>query len=157
MTAAFALLVWLATTQDARTAPVLPDRPIPPMPLFAPCSLEGAALVEHKTDLPAGARTELDRFFTPIHGIADAGEFFNSTDVITDNSPQSRFLRAYNVRDIWFIWYERGGIGLERSIIALAPANEAGKAVLRAQPGSNFVGNLCADMKAYLAGARSAG
>ncbi len=157
MIASLALMIWLAAAQDARAEPASPDRPIPAMPSFPPCSLAGATLVEHKTDLPADARTELDRLFAPIHGIADAGTFFNSTDVTTDDSPQARFLRAYHVQNIWFVWYERGGIGLERLVIALAPANETGKVVLRAQPGSNFVGNLCAGMKGYLSGARSAG
>lgn len=113
--------------------------------------------MERKADLPPQAASELERLFRPIHGIAEAGEYFERTDVISNKAPQARFIRAYHVRDIWFVWYERGGIVLSTSTLALVPmtAGATGDKVLRYAAGSGFRGDLCAGSKAFIAGARS--
>ena len=130
------------------------------MPRFAPCKFrKRAILVERKSDLPPAALLELTRLFVSIGGIADAGEFFESSDAPTSNAPTARFIRAYFVQSTWFIWFERGGIALTRSTVALTETRDdkTGPTVLRATPGSHFVGDLCAGSNAFLSGARSAG
>lgn len=148
----------LPTAYLQRTA--MQDRLVPEMPRFAPCKFEQRAiLVERKSELPPEALLELTRLFAPIGGIADAGEFFESSDAATSNAPTARFIRAYFVQNTWFIWFERGGVALTRSTVALTETHgeKTGTTVLRAAPGSHFSGDLCAGSNAFLSGARSAG
>jgi len=133
----------------------IPDTPEPPA-----CSFErSATLVTRKTDLPAAAIAELDRLFETAHGIAEASDYFEVTDSVSvSDAPRARFLRAYGVGELWFVWFERGGIGLSRHVFALGPRRgDDGKIGLHALPGSYFAGDLCAASRAYLAGVRSAG
>ncbi|MBO9621762.1 MAG: hypothetical protein J7500_03525 [Sphingomonas sp.] len=132
--------------------------PIPPMPNLSPCAFERPArLVERKDALPAEAIQELDRLFRSNKGIAEAGAYFEASDSIQiPDAPRSRFLRAYLVGDTWFIWFETGGIGLSRQVVALQPRRrDDGVVQLYAVPGSLFSGDLCAAGKAFLAGVRS--
>ncbi|AQR74484.1 hypothetical protein [Sphingomonas sp. LM7] len=139
---------------------LLQASPIPAMPAFPACSFDQTAkLVERKTDLPATAAAELERFFQGTQGIAEAGDYFESTDNIRfSDAPRARFVRAYGVGKFWFVWFERGGIGLSRQVVALGPwRGDDGKIGLYTLPGSHFSGDLCAASKAYLAGVRNAG
>jgi hypothetical protein len=125
-----------------------------------PCVFEGGAtLAKSKSDLPPEALSELTRLFAPIGGLADTNEFFNASDVVTKTAPRARFIRAYHVRNIWIVWFERGGIALDRSTVALLPTADQGstRTMFRATGGSSFHGNLCAGSKAFLNGARSGG
>lgn len=133
---------------------------IPPMPDLPTCTFDRpATVVARKAELPPEAVAELDRLFKFNRGIVEAGLYFEASDsVLVPNAPRARFLRAYGVGEIWFIWYEVGGIGLQRNVIALMPLRgDDGQIALRAAPGSNFSGDLCAASKGYLSGARSAG
>ena len=133
--------------------------PPPEMPSVAPCVFDEPDLrVERKSGLPSEVLAGVAKAFAPT-GIADAGEYFESTDVISGKYPRARFLRAYFVRDTWFLWYERGGIALSRFSIAFIQMRDARtRAMVWAPaPGSMFVDNLCAGTKAYLSGARSPG
>lgn len=141
----------------AQTAPAA-LRP-PEMPNIAPCLFDEPDLrVERKSGLPPEVLAGVVRAFAPTR-IADAGEYFESTDVVSGKYPQARFLRAYFVRDTWFLWYERGGIALSRFSIAFIQMRDAETRTMvwAPAPGSLFVNNLCAGAKAYLLGARSAG
>lgn len=155
----FALSLASLTWQDGYAAApsnaATPDRPKLPA-----CSFDGgAALVERKSAMPPEALSEVERLFAPIGGIADKDEFFEASDAPTTKAPTARFIRAYHVRDIWIVWFERGGIGLSSQTVALVPTLDptSRRMVLRAAGGSSFQGNLCAGSKAFLAGARSAG
>ena len=54
--------------------------------------------------------------------IANRGEKFNSTDVVTDNLPARRFILAGtgSAPGLWFIWYEHGGIAYHHNLIVFA-------------------------------------
>lgn len=157
------LLALIALTtlapQDGR-APAPSAQSAPPAKQLPSCVFEGgAALIERKADLPAEASSELDRLFAQIGGIAEAGQFYESSDVQMTKGPKARFIRAYHVGDLWFVWFERGGIGVSSYTLALAPSLEdaSGRKVLKMAPGSSFQGDLCAGSKAFIAGARSGG
>ncbi|TGX54718.1 hypothetical protein E5A73_04465 [Sphingomonas gei] len=67
-------------------------------------------------------------------------------------------MRAYRVGAIWFVWYEVGGIALQRNVVALMPQRgDDGRTALRLAAGSHFSGDLCAASRAFLAGVRSVG
>jgi hypothetical protein len=139
---------------------LLQATPIPAMPEFPACSFDRPAkLAERKTDLPAAVIAELERLFRSAHGIAETGDYFEATDNIRfSDAPRARFIRAYGVGAYWFVWFERGGIGLSQHVVALGPwRGDDGKIGLYALPGSFFSGDLCAASKAYLGGVRSAG
>ncbi|MBY0284281.1 MAG: hypothetical protein K2W81_09995 [Sphingomonas sp.] len=137
----------------ASTAPTA-ARPIPLAPNLGACVLgRGSVLIRRKTELPKEAVRELDRLFVQARGLAEAGEYFENTDAPLTNAPSARFIRAYHVDDVWFIWFERSG----RFTLALSPHHDeaTGARVFRLVPGSQFVDNLCAGTKAFLSGARS--
>jgi hypothetical protein len=132
----------------------------PAMPEFPECRFDRTArLVERLADLPAPVRSEMGRLFESAGGIADAGDYFEASDSAISNAPTARFLRAYFVQDSWLIWFERGGVGLGRHMMAMAERRDdkTGGLVMRTVPGSHFATDLCAGSKAYLMGARSAG
>lgn len=54
--------------------------------------------------------------------IANRGERFNSTDVVTENLPARRFILAGTGSSpgLWFIWYEHGGIAYHHNLVVLA-------------------------------------
>ncbi len=148
-------MLLIASAAQAAPAALRP----PEMPSIAPCVFDEPDLrVERKSGLPPEVLAGVAKAFAPI-GIADVGEYFESTDVISGKYPQARFLRAYLVRDTWFLWYERGGIALSRFSIAFVQMRDANTRIMvwAPAPGSLFVDNLCAGTKAYLAGVRSAG
>jgi hypothetical protein len=67
-------------------------------------------------DLPPAVRLAVWAHGGPM---AEKGEAFNATDVITLDSstkrptqPHTRFLRAGQWQDLVFVWYEAGGIAL---------------------------------------------
>ncbi|MDV3458385.1 hypothetical protein RZN05_15410 [Sphingomonas sp. HF-S4] len=138
---------------------VLQASPIPKMPELPTCSFEQSAkLVERKTDLPGDVSAEVERQFGFTKGIAEAGDYFESTDNIRfSDAPRARFLRAYSVGKTWLIWFEKGGsMASGPRLIALAPpsAGGSGPGEISAVPNSYFAGNLCAASRAFLAGVR---
>ncbi|MFZ5747052.1 MAG: hypothetical protein ACOY45_05265 [Pseudomonadota bacterium] len=143
-----------APRDNAKTTP-----PTPPMPDLPACS-RGASwqMVARKADLPPDVLAVLDTSFAQTHGIAEAGSDFEAGDSIVTDFPQARFLRAYRIGNQWFIWFERGGAGLSRYLLGIGdvPAG-SGRHETGVLPGSHFTGDLCAGMRACLAGARSAG
>lgn len=52
----------------------------------------------------------------PEH-IANRGERFNPTDVVTENLPARRFVLAGSAPGIWFILYEHGGIAHYHNLV----------------------------------------
>lgn len=133
-----------------------PDVPKVPVCTFVSPAKEIGSLAE----LPEQVRTEVTRFFKAGGGLADANSEFNSTDVVDDRAvPQRRFIRAYLTDDIWFIWWEAGGIVHSLYTLALTRQRQEGgnSPVFRAAPGSVFIGNLCAGSRAFLTGVRAAG
>lgn len=132
---------------------------IPAPPNLPDCAFDAPARrVDKLRDLPGPIRAEVSRFFGAASGgLAEAGTMFIPTDYIDDpTAPRRRFIRAYFVRDVWFIWYEQGGFASSYMMVALTRQSaDEGPARHLATPGSRFVGNLCAGSKAYLTGARS--
>ena len=49
--------------------------------------------------------------------IANRGERFNATDVVTENLPARRFVLAGGAPGIWFILYEHGGIAYHHNLV----------------------------------------
>jgi hypothetical protein len=148
----FASLIIHAISSDAGSE----DRVVPAVPDLRPCVLEhGSVQVRRKAVLPREVTIELDRLMADARGVAEAGEYFENTDAPVSSAPSARFIRAYHVRNVWFIWLERGGY----QTVALAPRHDAttGASTFRVVPGSHFVGDLCAGTKAFFLGARSAG
>lgn len=136
------------------------ERHFPPMPKVPECGFsKPVKQVASMTDLPEQVRAELVRFFASSGGLADANSEFNSTDVVEDTSvPRLRFIRAYLTEDVWFVWWEAGGVGRGLNTLALKRGRGKGREqeAYRAEPGSIFTGDLCAGSKAFLAGARAA-
>ena len=54
-----------------------------------------------------------------IGPMADRGQPFNSTDVVTKGLPATRFLRAGQFGNYWFLMFERGGFGYSKHILLL--------------------------------------
>lgn len=52
--------------------------------------------------------------------IANRGEAFNSTDVVTANRPMRRFAFAGSAPSIWFILYEHGGIAYHHNLVGFS-------------------------------------
>lgn len=82
--------------------------------------------------------------------MAKRGAYFNATDVITQPAPSRRFIRAGRSGDIWFLWYEHGGIAYNRNIVLLAwrRADAAPRLVTIA----SYAGNPCSQTDAFLDG-----
>jgi hypothetical protein len=70
--------------------------------------------VESLKQLPASIRTLLRG---QIGVMADRGEPFNATDVISQPAPANRFIRGGQVGARWFVWYEHGGIAYWKQIL----------------------------------------
>ena len=136
----------------------LSKAPTAPMRHLPVCALTGAnAVASSLAELPSGAVAELQRFFGPAHGLADAGQDYNATDVTDDpNRPWRRFLRAYRVGESWIVWYEHGGIAHHSQVIALRLSNGSGAGTYSMIPGSNLNGDLCSASEAILKGVRAA-
>ncbi len=58
-------------------------------------------------------------------GIAPRDGKWNATDVVMEDAPFRRFIRAGHAGDKWFLWWERGGIAYWRefAVFALAGGN----------------------------------
>jgi hypothetical protein len=48
--------------------------------------------------------------------MAPHGGDFNATDVITKPAPGRRFIRGGHTGNVWFFWFEHGGIAYSRNI-----------------------------------------
>ncbi|HEX4302698.1 MAG TPA: hypothetical protein VHZ78_07890 [Rhizomicrobium sp.] len=65
-----------------------------------------------------------------IGPMADAGETFNATDVVSKPAPFNRFIRGGKIGAYWYIWFEHGGFASWRQIDVVAPPNAGGRATL---------------------------
>jgi len=54
-----------------------------------------------------------------IGPMADRGQPFNSTDVVTKGLPATRFTRAGRFGNYWFVMFERGGIAYSKHVVLL--------------------------------------
>lgn len=74
-------------------------------------------VISRLEDMPASIQADFRGRVGPIAG---PGEAFNSGDefVIGDTTPTRRFLRGVRNGDYWFIWYEHGGLGFHRHVLA---------------------------------------
>ena len=103
---------------------------------WPPCTLaHQAEFFERLEDMPAPIRADVHR---RLGDIAGPGEAFNSTDVVSDDTPNRRFLRGVRSGNSWFVWYEHGGVGLHRHVLAygigvtgIPPKSTAGGPALR--------------------------
>ena len=62
---------------------------------------------------PPNIRSYLKKQFEPM---ADRGQPFNDTDVVTHPAPFARFIRGGKAGSYWFLWYEHGGIAYWKKI-----------------------------------------
>jgi hypothetical protein len=65
------------------------------------------------SDVPPAIRSQLGG----RSGIADRGECFNATDVVSSPCPTSRFLAAGQDQDAWLVALERGGRGYHVDVL----------------------------------------
>lgn len=155
------LLLGMAMLQASPLPPeTWKERNHPDMPVLPACDLgRDAGMSLSIANLPKEAASELYRYFKSGGGIAEADGPYNSTDVVDGKIPTYRFIRAYNVRDYWIIWYERGSIGTSQVTIALEQDKAAkdGRHTYRTMPGTALSGDLCEATKALLVGVRSGG
>ncbi len=156
------MLIWLSSALAASALQPAPARDHSDLPKPPACEFAGGAVqVDRLSDLPPHVRIAVDRLFAPMNGMAEAGRPYNWTDVIasSDLSPRTRFVRAYFTGNIWFIWYDAGGVGIMRQTIGIGEFRDpqTGRLTAGGLPGSRFSGDLCAGSKAYLAGVRSIG
>ncbi len=87
-----------------------------PMP-DANCRLRHSELrVYSLAKLPANIRQALIAIAGPM---ADRGQPFNATDVVTKRAPFNRFIRADAYSEYWSVWYEHGGIAYWKQIVIL--------------------------------------
>lgn len=137
------------------------ERNLPDMPILPACDLGKEAMISRSiANLPKEAASELSRYFQSGGGIAEANAQYNSTDVVDSKVPSYRFIRAYNIKNYWIIWYQRGGgfvTGHETIALETDKAIKDGRHAYRAMPGTRFTGNLCEATKALLVGVRSVG
>lgn len=77
------------------------------------------AEVSSVTQLPPALRTL-------IGPVADVGAPFNSGDAVRDPSlPFRRMIRAGHQGDVWFVWYEHGGIAyFWQAVVARVNGND---------------------------------
>jgi hypothetical protein len=62
---------------------------------------------------------------TPL--MAARGEEFDATDTVSESDHHSarRFIRAGQAGNLWFVWYEHGGLAYQKQIIVFAIAKGA--------------------------------
>ncbi|RYE97210.1 MAG: hypothetical protein EOO77_39485 [Oxalobacteraceae bacterium] len=80
----------------------------------------GSVHSETIDSLPTAAAAELRRFFSTGGGIADADGPSNSADIVGDDVPTRRSLRAYHALKHWIIQYEPGDFVTGQTTLALA-------------------------------------
>lgn len=91
-----------------------------------------ATLFSQLEQMPASIQADVR---SRVGSIARPNEAFNPGDVIYagDATPERRFLRGVQSGDYWFIWYEHGGFGLHRHVLAYA-IRINGSSVLSGEP-----------------------
>ena len=68
--------------------------------------------IAHVAELPAG----ISKVLAPI---ADRGARYNATDSVDDPGlPFKRIIRAGHRGNLWFVWYEQGGIAYFHQVVA---------------------------------------
>lgn len=149
---AIVAIAWITQIPD-----VAEERARTTMPVLEECRLEGATRVDRMSALPAAVSGALRGVIG--NGLADAGEPFNASDVVTSDPPvpQRRFLRAYHHGGRWIVWYEHGGIGYHLHAIGLI--QRKGRAAPEPYPWANYGGGtataLCAGSRAFFDGAQT--
>jgi hypothetical protein len=84
-----------------------------------------ASAIASLNELPPEVRKLLEQDSPGRRGIADAGEKFNATDVITDAAiPQTRFVAAIAGDDCVNVTVERGGRGYWVQVLAFERAGK---------------------------------
>jgi len=86
--------------------------------------------------------------------MAEAGQLYNFSDGIEDATlPFQRFVRGGRKGDLWFVWYEHGGISHSDIVLGWLPnvSAEEPRLVL----GATLTGNPCAAIDAVLSGVLS--
>jgi hypothetical protein len=88
-----------------------------------PNDIDFICTIHHRTSqlnlldkLPASLKSWIASTIGPM---ADHGQPFNSTDVVTKGLPATRFLRAGQFGNYWFIMFERGGIAYSKHVVLL--------------------------------------
>jgi hypothetical protein len=90
--------------------------------------------------MPAPIRAYISEHIGPM---ADRGQFFNSTDVVTTPGPANRFIRGGEIGERWFLWYEHGGIAYYRNVV-LFSSDPSGTPHVIAEKQGLWADNLCA-------------
>jgi hypothetical protein len=98
---------------------------------------------------PPGIRAFLKKQYEPM---ADRGQPFNDTDVVTHPAPFARFIRGGKTGPYWFLWYEHGGIAYWKKVEVLE-VSRGGKMGAVANAMVN-TGSLCAATDHLLDGLR---
>jgi hypothetical protein len=88
---------------------------------------------------PPNIRAYLKKQFEPM---ADRGQFYNNTDVVTRPAPFARFIRGGKAGAYWFLWYEHGGIAYWKKVEVFG-VGHGGRVASVANAMVNS-GNLCA-------------
>ena len=76
-------------------------------------------------DLPLNIQNRILKLFDnelPASNI----ESFNSTDVIEESTSSRRIIFTLKENDMYFIYYEHGGIGLHNHLVGISPNNVEG-------------------------------
>lgn len=121
------------------------------------------ANISRLENMPASIQAD---FRGRVDSIAGPNEPFNPGDVsyAGDSTPDRRFLRGVQSGDYWFIWYEHGGFGFHRHVLAYAirfnGSSHLSGPPSRARPGDrietslevNLTGDPCVATDAILSG-----
>lgn len=102
------MMLFLLSVAMAQASAVPPEtckeRKQPEMPVLSARDLgRGSVPAETIDSLPTAAAAELRRFFRTGGGIADADGPSNSADVVGNDVPTRRSLRAYHALNHWII------------------------------------------------------
>ena len=77
------------------------------------------------------------------NGIAPIGGKFRATDTVFDPSLPTRRLKLAGYRDnVWFIWYEHGGIGFHQHLVIFNISNGQLELLYTARPFANNLNEL---------------
>jgi hypothetical protein len=137
-TVALGLLCAGCTTADATTTPANPDFTCS----FTHPSKSWTSLRKLPRPLRAYIRDK-------IGPMADRGAFFNAGDVVTKPAPFNRFIRAGEIGERWFLWYEHGGFAYWRQILVFS-SDPSGTPHVIAERHGDMQSSLCAQTDALL-------
>ena len=90
--------------------------------------------VDSLSSLPVALQQALDADAPGIRGIADKGQPFNITDVVSDTLPMRRFLAAGNDGDVWLVALEQSGIAYMIQVYLFTDKVQAERCLLSGGP-----------------------